>query len=262
MVILSSQMFLLQECITGNKDRGILILMKYTAAVLIALFSLLILSCGADSSDAEQESVAEVASELDTVPVESAIEPVNAIDEPGESASQPGADDNKADHLPAEAVASDEELFLIENGHAGLFEVGMSSEAIENIAQAYEDIEFEEADIMLEGTPAPVIRITLPRETSEALVLELDGEDAAVFRIRVNSERFVTDKGIGTASTFSELQANYEFEGVFWGDGGNPLIIIEELEASVLLEPGDWWVMGEVEGEIPPDTKISAILIL
>lgn len=261
MVILSSQMRLLKNIQLMTK-RGILILMKYTAAVTIALFSLLILSCGSDSSDTLQESGAEVATELDTLIALNEIESINETDESEKPPLQPGTKNSEAATLPVEAVVSDEELFLLENGSAGLFKVGMNSEVIENIAQAYGDIEFEEVDIMLEGTPAPIIRITLPRESSEALVLELDGEDATVFRIRVNSDRYVTDKGIGTASTFSELQANYEFEGVFWGDGGNPLIVIEELEASFLLEPGDWWVMGEVEGEIPPDTKISAILIL
>jgi hypothetical protein len=59
-----------------------------------------------------------------------------------------------------------------------------------------------------------------------------------------------------------DLRDCYEFEGVFWGDGGNPLILIEELNASILLEPGEWWNIGVLEENIPLDTKISSLLIL
>ncbi|MCK4505302.1 MAG: hypothetical protein KAW14_06780, partial [Candidatus Aegiribacteria sp.] len=176
--------------------------MKYTAAVLIALFSVITLSCGADSSDIEQESEIETPSEPDAVPADNEIESANA---------------------------DDEDLFLLGNGRAGLFKVGMHREVIEEIAQAYGDVELEEVDLMLEGMPAPAVEITFPQDTSESLVLELDSEDATVFRIKVYSDRFVTDTGTGTASTLGDLQANYSFEGVFWGESGNPLIIIEEL---------------------------------
>jgi len=71
-----------------------------------------------------------------------------------------------------------------------------------------------------------------------------------------------TDRGTGPGSTFSDLQDNYRFEGVFWGETGNPLVIIEELNASVILVPGEWWNIGILEENIPPDTKISSFLIL
>jgi hypothetical protein len=236
--------------------------MKYTAAALIALFSVLTLSCGADSSDTAQESVVEVPSELNADLADNEIESVNVVDEPGKPASQPGIDTCKADPLPAEPVVDDEDLFLLGNGRAGLFQVGMSSEAVAEIAQAYGDIELEEVDLMLEGMHAPAIEITFLQDTSESLVLELDIEDATVYRINVYSDRFVTDRGTGPGSTFSDLQDNYRFEGVFWGETGNPLVIIEELNASVILVPGEWWNIGVLEEDIPPDTKISSFLIL
>ncbi len=204
--------------------------MKYTAAALIALLSVLTLSCGADSSDTAQESEVEVPSELDTD--------------------------------QAEPATDDEDIFLLGNGRAGLFEVGMSGEIIAEIAQAYGDVELEEVDLMLEGMHAPAISITFPQDISESLVLELDIEDATVYRIKVYSDRFETDRGTGTASTLEDLQANYQFEGVFWGESGNPFVFIEELNASVILVPGEWWNIGVLEEDIPPDTKISSFLIL
>lgn len=242
--------------------RGILVLMKYTAAVLIALIPVLTLSCGADSSDTAQESEVEAPSELDADPADNEIDSVSAADEPGKLASLPGTDKYTADPLPAEPVANDEDFFLLGNGRAGLFEVGMSGEIIAEIAQAYGDIELEEVDLMLEGMHAPAISITFPQDSSETMVLELDIENATVYRINVYSDRFVTDRGIGTASTFGDLQANYVFEGVFWGESGNPLVIIEELNASVILVPGEWWNIGVLEENIPPDTRISSFLIL
>lgn len=236
--------------------------MKYTAAVLIALFSVLTLSCGADSSDTEQESEVEAASELDADLADSEIESVNAVDEPGKLPSQPDTENYRADPLPAEPAADDEDLFLLGNGRAGLFEVGMHHDDIEEIAQAYGDVEIEELDLMLEGMHAPAIEITFPQDTSEAMVLELDSENATVYRINVYSDRFVTDMGIGTTSTFGDLKANYVFEGVFWGESGNPFVIIEELNTSVVLVPGEWWNIGVLEENIPPDTKISSFLIL
>jgi hypothetical protein len=209
--------------------------MKYTAVALITLLSVLVLSCGAGSSDTAQESEVEAASELDTVPADNEIESANT---------------------------DDEDLFLLGNGRAGLFKVGMHREVIEEIAQAYGDVELEEVDLMLEGMPAPAIEITFPQDTSESLVLELDSEDATVYRIKVYSDLFVTDTETGTASTLGDLQANYSFEGVFWGESGNPLIIIEELNASVILVPGEWWNIGVLEEDIPQDTKISSFLIL
>lgn len=209
--------------------------MKYTVAVLIALLMLLALSCGADGSDTEQESE-----------VEAASEPVAVL----------------AENETESTDTTDEELFLLGNGRAGLFEVGMNREVIEEVAQAYGDVELEEVDLMLEGMHAPAIEITFPQDTSESLVLELDIEDATVYRINVYSDRFVTDRGTGPGSTFSDLQDNYRFEGVFWGETGNPLVIIEELNASVILVPGEWWNIEVLEENIPPDTKISSFLIL
>ncbi|MCK4672071.1 MAG: hypothetical protein KAT47_05950, partial [Candidatus Aegiribacteria sp.] len=215
--------------------------MKYTAAALIALLSVLALSCGSDSSDTSQESEVEPPSELDADLADNEIDSVSAADEPGKLASLPGTDKYTADPLPAEPAANDEDFFLLGNGRAGLFEVGMHHDAIEEIAQAYGDVELEEVDLMLEGMHAPAVKITFPQDSSETMVLELDIENATVYRINVFSDRFVTNKGIGTASTFGDLKDTYQFEGVFWGETGNPLVIIEELSASVILVPGEWW---------------------
>ncbi len=375
---------------------GVLILMKYTAAILIALFSVVILSCGAGNPDSEPEQAAPEPSSLDIFLAEQGFDSANAVNEDGDIPLQLAAFNGKTDivrllisegvetdvrgangstplscatimghldivqllvedgadvnfraenenhsetplhqaagegytaiaeylldagaevsaagtggltplHLAsgrghnevvelllargalvdavtedpqitsfemalntqnyetaallAEAGADDQAIYLLENEKAGLFELGMSLEVIREIARVYGDHELVNVDLMLEGMSTPAIEIVFPQDASEALVLEF--YEDVVYRIKVLSDDFMTENGFCTASSFGDLQDIYEYEGAIWGETGNPLILIEELDASVVLVPGDWWSAGEVEGDIPADTEISAIL--
>ncbi|MCK5786615.1 MAG: hypothetical protein KAH54_08675 [Candidatus Sabulitectum sp.] len=159
-----------------------------------------------------------------------------------------------------DATAGEElELYVIQDGAAGLFGMDITPEEVEEIALLYGNVTAEEIDLMIEGSPYPAIELTFIN--SGTVLLELGEYDSTVFRIQINSELFKTAEGIGIGSTYDVLEANYLFDGIAWGDGGEPLVIVEEAGLSFFIEPGDWWQMGDVEGEIPGDTEVTAIIL-
>jgi len=156
-------------------------------------------------------------------------------------------------------------LFTLGGNHAGIFECDATVENIEELAALYGEVEIEEVDRMMEGTPNPVLELTFEHDTSKTLVLELiesDHSNWIIWRIGIFSDRFSTEEGIGIGSTYEDLENNYLIEGVFWGESGNPCVVVEAPHMTFILEQGDWWQMGEVVGEIPGETEIISILVV
>lgn len=154
-------------------------------------------------------------------------------------------------------------LYTLGKDHAGLFECGMPAEDVEYVSELYGEVEIVEVDRMTEGMSNPVLELTFENDTSKTLVLELIETDHSIWRIwriGIFSDRFMTEEGIRTGSTFEDLEDNYLIEGVYWGEHGDPFAVVEALGMSFILEQGDWWQMGEVVGEIPGDTRIISIL--
>ncbi len=165
--------------------------------------------------------------------------------------------------LLTKSGANDEELYVLDTDRAGLFKIGINDYEIQEIAVVYGDVILEEVDLMLEGMSAPAMEMTLAGDSLPGLILEIDPNDCGcVYRIIVYSDRFRTSDGIGVSSTVANILEYYDFGDVYWSERGDPFIFIEELDASIILNPGDWWVMGEVQGELPPETEVKAILIL
>ncbi|MCK5132767.1 MAG: hypothetical protein KAR40_11515 [Candidatus Sabulitectum sp.] len=150
-------------------------------------------------------------------------------------------------------------MYVIRNGSVGLFEIGIVKDKVEELALVYDNVEIEEIDLMAEGMPTPTLELTF--DGSETITLQLGEADFTVCRIEVNTSLFTTAEGIGIGSTYGDLESNYVFDGIAWGDGGDPLVIVEEAGLSFIIEPGDWWQMGDVEGEIPGDTEVTAIIL-
>lgn len=150
-------------------------------------------------------------------------------------------------------------MYVIRNGSVGLFEIGIVKDKVEELALVYDNVEIEEIDLMAEGMPVPTLELTF--DNSETITLQLSEADFAVCRIEVNTDLFTTAEGIGIGSTYGDLESNYAFDAIAWGDGGDPLVIVEEAGLSFIIEPGDWWQMGDVEGEIPGDTEVTAIIL-
>jgi len=109
----------------------------------------------------------------------------------------------------------------------------------------------------------PAIEITFPGESTPGLILEIEPDAPGnVYRINVLSERFKTEHGIGVSSTVAEIWHFYNFGDVYCGESGNPMIYVNTLEVPMVLDPGDWWVAGEVQGVPSVEAEVKAILIL
>ena len=156
-------------------------------------------------------------------------------------------------------------MYTLGKDRAGLFECGMPAEDVEAVSELYGEVEIVEVDLMREGMSSPVLELTFEHDTSKTLVLELiesDHSNWIIWRIGIFSDRFSTEEGIGIGSTYEDLENNYLIEGVFWGESGNPCVVVEAPHMTFILEQGDWWQMGEVVGEIPGETEIINILVV
>jgi len=150
-------------------------------------------------------------------------------------------------------------LYLLENGSAGLFAIGLTKDQVEEFSPRYGNVEVREIDLMAEGMATPALELTL--EDSGKLILQLSEADFTVCRITVNSSLFTTEQGIGVGSSYANLDSFYDFDGLQWGDGGEPVAIVEDAGMSFIIASGDWWQAGSVEGEVPGDARITGIIL-
>ena len=216
-------------------------------SLFIILAAVLATGCGSAPDD-----------EGTAIPEEVELEEVVETEQPVEIVEEVA--DVNPEVLTETAEESEEKLcalYFLNNETAGLFTIGASVSEVEELAQQYPEIQLEHIELMAEGMAYPAIQLTL--DNNQTVTLELI--DNTVSRIAVYSELFATDCCVGVGSTYDELAANYDFGELEWGDAGDPIAIVEEAGMSFLIEPGDWWQMGDVQGDIPADTKIKAILI-
>ncbi len=197
------------------------------------------LSCGNGDSDvgsqSETGSETEASSSLDLFLDDNGFESVNSMNETDETPLQLALNTENfaAAAILLENGANDEELFTLDTSRVGLFEVGINESDIPEIAAAYGNVTLEEVDLMLEGMSAPAVEITFPGEPSAGIVLEIEPDGPGnVYRIKVLSDRFRTVDGIGVSSTVADIREFFDFQEVYWGEGGNPFIFIEEIEAK------------------------------
>lgn len=210
-------------------------------SLFIVTAAILLLACGTE----EETTVPEIAQEE--------LSSISATNENTETVTEVTAE------IVVEEVLDDAALYTIQNENAGLFRIGITQDKVEELALQYNNVTVEEIDLFTEGMPAPALELTF--DSGETVILEISEGDQTVYRIEIYSDLFKTEEGIGTGSSYDDLENNYSFDGVVWGDGGNPLVIVEESSLSFMLEPGDWWQMGDVEGEIPGDTEITAVIL-
>ncbi len=164
-----------------------------------------------------------------------------------------------SEELPVITETDTGMMYVLRNESVGLFEIGITQEKVEELAPEYGNVEITEIDLMTEGMPAPALQLTF--DNSGVIILQINESDLTVYRIEVYSDLFTTEEGIGIGSSYDDLESNYTFDGIAWGDDGNPLVIVPEAGMSFLIEPGDWWQMGNVEGDIPGDTEVTAIIL-
>ncbi len=216
--------------------------------LVLAVAVILISGCGtgeelpAVNSIPDEDSPAEVADSTEQIDTSAVVTEVQPEDVPIETDSM------------TEAI-----IYTLKPGIAGVFAVGSGEDDTFEASLIYSNGTIEEIELMAEGMAYPALKMNF--EDSGSIMLELSDTDRTVCRIDIDSPLFKTEEGVGIGSTYSDLLNNYSFDGISWGDGGDPLVIVEEAGMSFLLEPGDWWQMGEVQGEIPGDTEISSIII-
>ncbi|NOQ23104.1 MAG: hypothetical protein GQ565_10725 [Candidatus Aegiribacteria sp.] len=230
---------------------------KRKVTVLFILFSFLAISGSSTTSEEEYNTLESFLDEYGFVTFDSG----NPHNEEGEHPLQLAVDIRNyevAQLLINEGVNTDI-MYALGKDRTGLFECGMTAEDVEELSKLYGEVEIIEVDLMAEGMSTPAIELTFEDEISKALALQLSEMDRTICRIEIYSDIFVTEEGIGIGSTYDDLENNYLFERVFWGDAGQPVVIVEALDMSFVLEQGDWWQMGEVVGEIPGDTRIVNI---
>ncbi len=136
---------------------------------------------------------------------------------------------------------------------------GKTKEKIEKLLELYGEVEILEVDLMAEGMSTSALELTFENDSTKTLILQLSEMDLTIYRIEIISSIFKTEEGVGIKSTYNDLQINYDFEGVCWEDGGEPLVIVEEINMSFVIEQGDWWQMGEAVGDISRNTEIVKI---
>jgi hypothetical protein len=154
---------------------------------------------------------------------------------------------------------SDEILYTLKPEIAGVFAIGSSENDTFEASLVYNNGTVEAVEIMQEGMATAAVEMDFG--DSGKIAMQLSDTDRTVCRIEINSPLFKTAEGIGIGSTYDDLLSNYSFDGIDWGDRGDPLVVVEEAGMSFLLKPGDWWQMGEVQGDIPGDTEIASIII-
>ncbi|OPX31976.1 MAG: hypothetical protein B1H09_01650 [Gemmatimonadaceae bacterium 4484_173] len=216
--------------------------------LVLAVAVILISGCGtgeelpAVNSIPDEDSPAEVADSTEQIDTSAVVTEVQPEDVPIETDSV------------TEAI-----IYTLKQGIAGVFAVGSSEDDTFEASLVYSNGTIEEIELMAEGMAYPALKMNF--EDSGSILLELSDTDRTVCRIEINSPLFKTEEGVGIGSTYSDLLSNYSFDGISWGDNGDPLVIVEEAGMSFLLEPGDWWQMGEVQGEIPGDTEVTSIVL-
>ncbi|MCD6588468.1 MAG: hypothetical protein J7K88_07950 [Candidatus Fermentibacteraceae bacterium] len=209
---------------------------------------ILVLGCGtgeelpAADTTTDENSPAEIADSTEPVDT-SAVE----------TDAQPEETPSESDSV-TEAI-----LYTLKPGIAGVFAVGSSEHDTFEASLVYSNGTIEEIELMAEGMAYPALKMTF--EDSSSILLELSDTDRTVCRIDINSPLFKTEEGVGIGSTYDDLLSNYSFNGISWGDNGDPLVVVEDAGMSFLLDPGDWWQMGEVQGEIPGDTEVTSVII-
>jgi hypothetical protein len=168
------------------------------------------------------------------------------------------------EELPEEALSdssgyTEEMLYTLKAGIAGVFAIGSSEHDTFEASLVYSNGTVNSVEVMQEGMVSTAVEMDFG--DSGKITMDLSDSDHSVCRIMVDSPLFQTEEGIGTGSTYDELLNNYSFDGIYWGDNGDPLVVVEEAGMSFLLEPGDWWQMGEVQGDVPGNTEITSIII-
>jgi len=151
-------------------------------------------------------------------------------------------------------VQQDSTQYLIAKGQVGDLRIGHSADELYSIFE-YDQIEL--VDLFLEGFYSPALKIVDQGRIS--LVAELNCDK--IYRVRVYSERYHTERDIRIGSTFDDLRSHYTINEILYGEG-SVYAYVDDLNMSFELDliPTDSYQIT-IEN-IPDGTRISTILVL
>jgi hypothetical protein len=169
---------------------------------------------------------------------------------------------------PFEAPAKDKNL-IIARGRVGEIKVGMRPDDIYAICgKQFTRI----VDLQLEGMYSPAIELfkTESKKNNPEVIFELNQDK--VYRIKVRSPQYKTDKGIGVGSTFGDLRRVYGIKDpkqIAWGAEGFFGVVIKELGMSFRLDVYNTMTAAQINRIykspdpkwIPDHTTIDRILV-
>jgi hypothetical protein len=171
---------------------------------------------------------------------------------------------------PSEVTAKNSDKHsTIARGRVGEIKLGMSPK---DIYEVFGKKLTRLVDLQLEGMYSPAIELfktDIQRDNPE-IIFELDKNK--VYRIRVHSPQYTTDKGIGVGSTFGDLRRVYGIKDpkqIIWGEEGFFGAVVGELGMSFSLDvnktmkPAHLYDFKKTSdlGRIPDDTRIDSILV-
>jgi len=145
----------------------------------------------------------------------------------------------------------------ITKSKVGYLEIGLTASDVYGIYGFENVILFDQ---FLEATFSPAFSIE-----EEGIVAELDCGD--IFRIKVYSGLYKTEKGIHVGSTVTDLKNAYPETAILYGEG-IIVVNVKALKMSFVLDISELDIdkLGRAEykiiEELPSQTKIAEILVL
>ncbi|MBN1620743.1 ankyrin repeat domain-containing protein [candidate division WOR-3 bacterium] len=160
-----------------------------------------------------------------------------------------------------DAGADNSSLYLIKDGKAGLFRVGMLKDDILYNILAYDNLNIDSSVINSEGTEIVIYKIFVDAE-HDCIEIFYDQDLGDVYLIKIYCSDFKTEEGICVGSTYEESSIAYGELTPEWGDKGEPVLIVHDKRISFVLENDGWWLSGKVrKGSDPSGAEIKSVIV-
>ncbi|KAA9326005.1 hypothetical protein [Adhaeribacter soli] len=155
------------------------------------------------------------------------------------------------------------EQYTLTTGHAGKIKLNMSSDSLKAMVPAEN---LKTVQRVLEGVPYTAYELRNAQSGNQLLLLAEEScanQNCTIFRIRVVSPKFKTDKGVRVGSTFADVKNAYPLS--FIGIGESDYVAVsDENKMTFTLDithfPPKELAKVKPE-EIPDSTKVTSIML-
>lgn len=174
------------------------------------------------------------------------------------TAPAPATEPAKPDPKVVEA-----EQYIIKPGQAGQIRINMSADTLKQMIPA-ENLKTVQRE--LEGVPYTAYELRNANTGNQLLLLAEEScanQVCTIFRVRVISPKFKTEKGIRVGSTFAEVKNNYPLS--FIGLGETDFVAVsEENKMTFTLDIANFPPkhLDKIKSEeIPDSTRVTSIML-